>query len=50
LGQLQYSAFTRELTQTVAELASRYHDAAAPGGRPHRLLILAHPAPTTGKD
>jgi DNA-binding transcriptional ArsR family regulator len=44
------AAFTRELTQAVAELASRYHDAAAPGGRPHRLLILAHPTPTTGKD
>jgi DNA-binding transcriptional ArsR family regulator len=44
------AAFTRELTQAVAELASRYHDAAAPGGRPHRLLILAHPTPTAGKD
>jgi DNA-binding transcriptional ArsR family regulator len=44
------AAFTRELTQAVAELASRYHDAAAPGGRPHRLLILAYPTPATGKD
>jgi hypothetical protein len=44
------AAFTRELTQAVAELASRYHNAAAPGGRSHRLLILAHPTPTTGKD
>jgi DNA-binding transcriptional ArsR family regulator len=44
------AAFTRELTQAVAELASRYHDAAAPGGRPHRLIILAHPTPKPGKD
>ncbi len=44
------AAFTRELTQAVAELASRYHDAAAPGGRPHRLVVLAHPTPVVGKD
>lgn len=44
------AAFTRELTQTVAEMASRYHDANAAGGRPHRLVILAHPTPNPGKD
>ncbi|NJO33254.1 MAG: helix-turn-helix transcriptional regulator [Rhodospirillales bacterium] len=39
------AAFTRELTQIVASLASRYHDASAPGGRAHRLIVLAHPTP-----
>lgn len=41
------AAFTRELTETVAGLAARYHDAAAPGGRPHRLLVMAHPLPAS---
>ncbi|MBB4630714.1 ArsR/SmtB family transcription factor [Sphingosinicella soli] len=44
------AAFTRELTQAVAELASRYHDGAAPGGRPHRLVVVAHPMPKPEKD
>lgn len=44
------AAFTRELTQAVTELASRYHDASAPGGRPHRLVIVSHPTPVPGKD
>jgi DNA-binding transcriptional ArsR family regulator len=39
------AAFTAELTQAVATLAARYHDEQAPGGRPHRLLVLAHPLP-----
>lgn len=39
------AAFTAELTRTVAELAARYHDEAAPGGRPHRLVVAAYPAP-----
>jgi DNA-binding transcriptional ArsR family regulator len=39
------AAFTRELTQAVASLAARYHDEQAPGGRPHRLLVMAHPLP-----
>jgi DNA-binding transcriptional ArsR family regulator len=37
------AAFTRELTQAVTELAAKYHDASAPGGRPHRLVVVAHP-------
>ncbi|MBN9663329.1 MAG: helix-turn-helix transcriptional regulator [Acidobacteria bacterium] len=37
--------FTRELTTFVTALAARYHDPTAPGGRPHRVLILAHPLP-----
>lgn len=39
------AAFTRELTEAVAALAARYHDESAPGGRPHRLVIVAHPSP-----
>ena len=39
------AAFTAELTQAVAGLVARYHDAAAPGGRAHRLVVLAHPSP-----
>lgn len=39
------AAFSQELTQTVVALAARYHDAAAPGGRAHRLVVLAHPLP-----
>jgi DNA-binding transcriptional ArsR family regulator len=39
------AAFTRELTQAVAALAARYHDEHAPGGRPHRLVVMAHPLP-----
>ena len=39
------AAFTAELTQAVAALAARYHDEHAPGGRPHRLVVLAHPLP-----
>lgn len=40
------AAFTRELTQAVAALAARYHDESAPGGRPHRLVVVAHPLPS----
>jgi DNA-binding transcriptional ArsR family regulator len=39
------AAFTGELTQAVAALAARYHDASAPGGRSHRLVVAAHPVP-----
>jgi hypothetical protein len=39
------AAFSRELTECVTTLVSRYHDATAPGGRPHRLVIVAHPLP-----
>lgn len=37
------SAFTGELADAVASLASRYHDEATPGGRWHRLVVAAHP-------
>lgn len=39
------AAFTRDLTEAVTAIAARYHDAAAPGGRAHRLVIVAHPLP-----
>lgn len=46
------AAFTHELTRAVTELAGRYHDQSAPGGRPHRLVIVSYPVPkpTNGKD
>jgi predicted ArsR family transcriptional regulator len=37
------AAFTRELTQAITDLAAKYHDPTAPGGRPHRLIVVAHP-------
>jgi DNA-binding transcriptional ArsR family regulator len=41
------AAFSHELTATVAALVSRYHDESTPGGRRHRLVIGAYPAPGT---
>ncbi|MDC0685042.1 MULTISPECIES: ArsR/SmtB family transcription factor [Sorangium] len=40
------AAFTGELTRAVTALVARYHDDSAPGGRSHRLVIVAHPTPT----
>ena len=37
--------FSRELTDAVLSLVSRYHDAGSPGGRAHRLVLVAHPLP-----
>lgn len=39
------AAFTADLASAVTALAARYHDEKAPGGRPHRLLVAAYPAP-----
>ena len=39
------AAFSRELAEAVTSLAARYHDESAPGGRAHRLVVLAHPLP-----
>ncbi len=39
------AAFSAELTAAVTGLVARYHDPATPGGRAHRLLVLAHPLP-----
>src|SRR5678816_2757641 len=37
------AAFSNELTEAIATLVSKYHDESAPGGRAHRLVIVAHP-------
>lgn len=42
--------FSRDLVAAVGELVRRYHDEAAPGGRPHRLIVSAHPTPTHAKE
>jgi len=39
------AAFTAELTASITGLVARYHDATAPGGREHRLILVAHPSP-----
>lgn len=39
------AAFTHELAEAVAALVSKYHDESAPGGRAHRLVVVAHPLP-----
>ena len=46
------AAFTLELTRTVTDLAGRYHDPSAPGGRPHRLVVVSYPMPksSNGKE
>jgi DNA-binding transcriptional ArsR family regulator len=44
------AAFTEELTRAVTGLVSRYHDPSAPGGRPHRLVVVAHPLPRDARE
>ena len=39
------AAFSDDLTRAVAALAARYHDGSTPGGRAHRLVVIAHPLP-----
>ena len=39
------AAFSTELTEAIAKLVSKYHDESAPGGRAHRLVVVAHPLP-----
>ena len=39
------AAFSVELTEAVATLVSKYHDQHSPGGRAHRLMVVAHPLP-----
>lgn len=38
----QRAAFADELTATITNLAAKYHH---DGGRPHRLVVAAHPIP-----
>jgi DNA-binding transcriptional ArsR family regulator len=42
------AAFTEDLTRAVTQLAARYHDESLPGGRWHRLVVVAHPLPQAG--
>jgi len=44
------AAFSRELGDAVLSLVSRYHDASSPGGRAHRLVVVAHPLPRKSAD
>ena len=39
------AAFSQELTVAMAKLVAKYHDESAPGGRAHRLVLMAHPLP-----
>ncbi|MCI0630482.1 MAG: helix-turn-helix domain-containing protein [Phycisphaerales bacterium] len=39
------AAFSNELTEAINRLVSKYHDESAPGGRSHRLVLMAHPLP-----
>lgn len=39
------AAFSAELAEAITGLVAKYHDASAPGGRAHRLVVMAHPAP-----
>jgi DNA-binding transcriptional ArsR family regulator len=39
------AAFSNELTDAITKLVSKYHDQSAPGGRAHRLVLVAHPLP-----
>ncbi len=39
------AAFSGELTKSITSLVARFHDAKAPGGRAHRLVLVAHPVP-----
>jgi len=39
------NAFAKELSETVARLVVKYHDAKAPAGRMFRLVVGAYPSP-----
>ena len=40
------AAFAEELSRSLTALAAKYHDSAAEGGRPHRLVVALHPSIT----
>lgn len=42
--------FAEELSQTVARLVAKYHDASAEGGRDHRVIVAIHPTPRITSD
>src|SRR6202161_3276634 len=39
------AAFSNELAEAITKLVSKYHDESVPGGRAHRLVVVAHPLP-----
>ena len=39
------ASFTAELSEAIRSLVARHHGAGTPGGRPHRLVVAAHPVP-----
>ncbi len=39
------AAFSHELADAITKLVAKYHDESAPGGRAHRLVVVAHPLP-----
>ena len=41
------AAFADDLAAAVTDLAARYHE---PGGRPHRLVVAAHPVPRDSEE
>ncbi len=41
------AAFVEELTTSVTQLISKYHDEGAAGGRDHRIIIAVHPTVKT---
>jgi DNA-binding transcriptional ArsR family regulator len=43
------AAFTADLTRAITSLAAHYHDEKAQGGRPHRVIVAAYPAPRETK-
>jgi DNA-binding transcriptional ArsR family regulator len=44
------AAFAAELGEAVAQLAGKYHDSSAKGGREHRLVVALHPSITRTPD
>ncbi|MEA2457129.1 MAG: hypothetical protein QOC95_101, partial [Thermoleophilaceae bacterium] len=44
------AAFAVELADAVNGLVAKYHDEAAPGGRPHRFVVALHPTITKSKE
>jgi DNA-binding transcriptional ArsR family regulator len=39
------AAFSSELAEAITKLVSKYHDGSSPGGRAHRVMVVAHPLP-----
>ena len=37
------AAFSHELTEAITSLVAKYHDESTPGGRAHRVVVVAYP-------